>query len=119
MRMRGGEAPGVLVGVTLRPPELEAEYRSWFLRTDGRTAAVVAGTSRCDGRYDPRMPNAPRTAAIFDYDGTLIAGYDPLAALLPGVVVSLVIFVVGLFWSGLWAYESADGRSRKERLSAA
>ncbi len=43
MRMRGGEAPGVLVGVTLRPPELEAEYRSWFLRTDGRTAAVVAG----------------------------------------------------------------------------
>ena len=27
------------------------------------------------------MPNAPRTAAIFDYDGTLIAGYSILAFL--------------------------------------
>jgi Transmembrane secretion effector len=62
------------------------------------------------------MVSAPVSAMLL---GTLIAGYDPLAALLPGVVVSLVIFVVGLFWSGLWAYESADGRSRKERLSAA
>ena len=41
--MGGGETPGRLVGTTLRPPELEAEYRARFLRSDGRTAAVVAG----------------------------------------------------------------------------
>jgi hypothetical protein len=61
------------------------------------------------------MVSAPVSAMLL---GTLIAGYDPLAALVPGIVVSLVIFVVGLFWSGLWAYESADGRSQRERLSA-
>ena len=37
--------------------------------------------------------------------GFLIAETTPLAALLPGVVVSLVIFAVGLAWSGLWRYE--------------
>ncbi|MBS1109407.1 MAG: domain S-box [Anaeromyxobacteraceae bacterium] len=39
----GAVGPGELVGATLRPPELEAEYRARFLRSDGRTAAVVAG----------------------------------------------------------------------------
>ncbi len=38
-----GEHRASLAGVTLRPPELEAEYRARFLRADGRTAAVVAG----------------------------------------------------------------------------
>jgi predicted MFS family arabinose efflux permease len=37
--------------------------------------------------------------------GFLIAETTPLAALLPGVVMSLVIFAVGLAWSGLWRYE--------------
>ena len=37
--------------------------------------------------------------------GFLIAETTPLAALLPGVVVSLLIFLVGLVWSGLWRYE--------------
>ena len=41
--MGGGETPGRLVGATLRPPELEAEYRLRFLRSDGRTATIVAG----------------------------------------------------------------------------
>jgi hypothetical protein len=36
--------------------------------------------------------------------GFLIAETTPLAALLPGVVVSLLIFAVGLGWSGLWRY---------------
>ena len=36
--------------------------------------------------------------------GLLIAETTPLAALLPGVVVSAVIFVVGLRASGLWQY---------------
>lgn len=37
--------------------------------------------------------------------GFLISETTPLAALLPGIVVSLGIFVVGLGWSGLWRYE--------------
>ncbi len=31
------------MGTTLRPPELEAEFRARYLRSDGRTAAIVAG----------------------------------------------------------------------------
>jgi hypothetical protein len=41
--------------------------------------------------------------------GFLIAETTPLAALLPGVVVSLLIFAVGLGWSGLWRYEFSPG----------
>ncbi len=37
--------------------------------------------------------------------GFVIAATTPLAALLPGVVVSVLIFAVGLAWSGLWRYE--------------
>ncbi|MGD8830033.1 MAG: MFS transporter [Pseudomonadales bacterium] len=36
--------------------------------------------------------------------GFLIAGTTPLTALLPGVVISVVIFVLGARWSGLWSY---------------
>jgi len=39
----GAVGVGHLVGATLRPPDLEAEYRARFLRSDGRAAAVVAG----------------------------------------------------------------------------
>ncbi len=39
--------------------------------------------------------------------GLLIEFTTPLAALLPGIGVSLVIFVVGLWKSGLWQFESA------------
>lgn len=47
--------------------------------------------------------------------GFLISETTPLAALLPGVVVSLLIFVAGLVWSGLWRYEfSPDPAARHE-----
>ncbi len=48
------------------------------------------------------MVSAPISSMLL---GTLIAGYDPLAALLPGIVVSALIYVIGHKWSGLWAYE--------------
>jgi len=41
--MAEGDVPGTLVGTTLRPPELEAEYRLRSLRDDGRAAATIAG----------------------------------------------------------------------------
>ena len=47
--------------------------------------------------------------------GFLIAETTPLAALLPGVVISLIIFVVGFAWSGLWRYEfNPDPAARPE-----
>jgi len=36
--------------------------------------------------------------------GYLISETNPLAALLPGIGMSIVIFVAGVFWSGLWSY---------------
>jgi len=39
--------------------------------------------------------------------GLLISASTPLAALLPGVIMSLLIFVVAGAWSGLWQYRSA------------
>jgi len=56
------------------------------------------------------MVSAPVSAMLL---GTLIAGYDPLIALVPGIVISLVIFAAGILWSGLWTYESADGLRRR------
>ena len=38
--------------------------------------------------------------------GFVIAGFSPLDALLPGVVTSLIIFVLAIGWSGLWRYEA-------------
>jgi hypothetical protein len=38
--------------------------------------------------------------------GKLIEGSDPLTALLPGIAMSLLIFVMGLVVSGLWRYEA-------------
>lgn len=43
--------------------------------------------------------------------GLLIAETTPLAAMLPGIVISLLIFVVGVTRSGLWAY-TAPGKRR-------
>ncbi len=36
--------------------------------------------------------------------GVLISETTPLAALLPGIVVSVILFVIGVKWSGLWEY---------------
>lgn len=43
--------------------------------------------------------------------GLLIAQTTPLAAMLPGIVISLSIFVIGITSSGLWSY-SAPGKPR-------
>ena len=47
--------------------------------------------------------------------GLLIAGSSPLAALVPGMVISLVIFFVGIGWSGLWGYRSVSVHSLAEK----
>ncbi len=52
------------------------------------------------------MISAPLSSLLL---GNLIAGYDPLTALIPGVVMSLVIFVAGVAASGLWGYEAPAG----------
>ncbi|MEQ8859529.1 MAG: MFS transporter [Pseudomonadales bacterium] len=50
------------------------------------------------------MVTAPVSSLLL---GVLIEFTTPLAALLPGIGVSLVIFVLGLWKSGLWQFESA------------
>jgi len=58
------------------------------------------------------MVSAPVSGLLL---GWFIAGWDPLTALLPGVVMSVVIFAFGLWRSRLWHYESADGLRRGAR----
>jgi hypothetical protein len=41
--------------------------------------------------------------------GQLIAGADPLTALVPGIAISLSIFALGVPFSGLWQYQAAAG----------
>jgi MFS family permease len=38
--------------------------------------------------------------------GLLIAQTTPLAAMVPGIVISLLLFIVGIAYSGLWNYRS-------------
>jgi MFS family permease len=47
------------------------------------------------------LVSSPISAVLL---GLLISETSPLTALLPGVVVSLVIFAAGIRWSGLWEY---------------
>ena len=49
------------------------------------------------------MVSAPVSASIL---GVLVDLTSPLTGLLPGVAMSLVIFTLGLTWSGLWSYEA-------------
>jgi MFS family permease len=49
------------------------------------------------------MISAPVSSMVL---GKLIAGYDPLTALLPGIAISILIFVMGLAVGGLWRYEA-------------
>ncbi|MEZ5559488.1 MAG: MFS transporter [Pseudomonadales bacterium] len=49
------------------------------------------------------MVSAPVSSILL---GFLIEWTTPLAALLPGIVVSLAIFAIGLWHSGLWQYRS-------------
>jgi predicted MFS family arabinose efflux permease len=52
------------------------------------------------------MISAPLSSMLL---GNLIAGFDPLTALIPGIVISLVIFAVGVTSSSLWQYEAPTG----------
>ena len=49
------------------------------------------------------MLGAPLSAALL---GQIVAATDPLTALLPGIPVSLAIFLAAAFASGLWSYRS-------------
>jgi len=51
------------------------------------------------------MISAPLSSVVL---GKLIAGYDPLTALIPGIVISFVIFIIGTTSSSLWGYEPPD-----------
>jgi predicted MFS family arabinose efflux permease len=57
------------------------------------------------------MISAPLSSLLL---GNLIAGFDPLTALLPGIAVSLVIFGAGVTSSGLWQYEAPVGTAALE-----
>jgi predicted MFS family arabinose efflux permease len=50
------------------------------------------------------MVAAPISSVLL---GQLIAGADPLTALLPGIVISMLIFAWGVPFSGLWNYAAA------------
>lgn len=47
------------------------------------------------------LVSSPISAALL---GFLVAGTSPLTALVPGVVISVLLFAVGLGYSGLWQY---------------
>ena len=49
------------------------------------------------------MVAAPVSASLL---GLVIDGFSPLAALIPGIVISAIIFIIGLWFSGLWQYRS-------------
>ena len=51
------------------------------------------------------MLGAPLSAALL---GQIVAATDPLTALLPGIPVSLAIFLATAFGSGLWSYRSSS-----------
>jgi MFS family permease len=46
---------------------------------------------------------APASSMVL---GSVIAHFDPLAALLPGIAMSLAIFAIGFAVSGLWRYQA-------------
>ncbi len=50
------------------------------------------------------MVSAPVSAILL---GVLVERFDPMAGLLPGMAISVVIFGIGVIKSGLWSYESA------------
>jgi DHA3 family macrolide efflux protein-like MFS transporter len=50
--------------------------------------------------------------------GLLIEHTTPLSALLPGVAMSLMIFVIGLWKSGLWGFESVAPHALEIRAQA-
>lgn len=62
------------------------------------------------------MVSSPLSSYVL---GQVIQTFNPLAALLPGVVVSLVIFWLGISRSGLWTWESPTaGRAGAQETAA-
>ena len=56
------------------------------------------------------MVSAPVSAILL---GILVERFDPMAGLVPGMAISLIIFGIGVAKSGLWSYEStAAAKSR-------
>ncbi len=55
------------------------------------------------------MLGAPLSAALL---GQIVAATDPLTALLPGIPVSLAIFLAAAFGTGLWSYRSPSHPAR-------
>ena len=49
------------------------------------------------------MVSAPVSAILL---GILVERFDPMAGLVPGMAISLVIFAIGVIKSGLWSYQS-------------
>ena len=49
------------------------------------------------------MVSAPVSAILL---GVLVERFDPMAGLVPGMAISLVIFGIGIVKSGLWPYQS-------------
>ena len=55
------------------------------------------------------MVSAPVSAILL---GVLVERFDPMAGLLPGMAISLVIFAIGVIKSGLWSYRSTGNVPR-------
>ena len=55
------------------------------------------------------MVSAPVSAILL---GVLVERFDPMAGLLPGMAISLVIFGIGVIKSGLWSYRSTGNVPR-------
>ena len=49
------------------------------------------------------MVSSPISSIILGY---VIVGFSPLAAMVPGMAMSLLIFAIGLGYSGLWQYDA-------------
>jgi hypothetical protein len=62
------------------------------------------------------MVSSPLSSNVL---GQVIEAFDPLAALLPGVVISVVIFTLGIRYSGLWTWESPARSTRSAVASPA
>ncbi len=55
------------------------------------------------------MVSAPVSAILL---GQVIERWDPLSALVPGMVISVVLFVLGTWCTGLWHYQAPGTGSR-------
>jgi MFS family permease len=57
------------------------------------------------------LVSSPISSALL---GVLIAETEPLTALLPGMLVSLLIFIVGISYTSLWSYRTQFDSGRRQ-----